>query len=269
MGKYVGTRTPGFSLIGFPFQTVSTVSMKMMQNLYDTETKTKDDVSVKVSTAVQWQVDEKNVDKFYFELSQPISQIGAYVDDCVRGQMPHLTLDKSYESKTELADAVAQSIRDSLSPFGVKIIRVLITDLAPDRSVQNAMNEINAARRLRVAAVDKAEAEKISMIKKAEGEAESKYLLGVGTAKMREAITSGYKTSIDNMKEGTGLEPREVVHMMMVTQYMDVLKDFALNGKSSLIIPGGAAGITEVESQIRNGFLQAQMSGVEGNVMNR
>ena len=127
LGEYKGTLKPGFSLIAFPIETVATVSLKVKQAVYDTDTKTNDDVTVKVSTAVQWQVDSEAVDKFYFELSEPEKQIGAFVDDCVRGQLPHMSLDKSYESKTMLAEEIANSIRDSLSPYGVKIVRVLIT----------------------------------------------------------------------------------------------------------------------------------------------
>jgi len=45
------------------------------------------------------------------------------------------------------------------------------------------MNEIETAKRLRIAAVDQAEAEKIKLVKAAEAEAESKYLSGVGIAR--------------------------------------------------------------------------------------
>jgi len=44
---------------------------------------------------------------------------------------------------------------------------------------------------------------------------------------MRVAITEGFRGSIESMKESCGLEPHDVVHMMMVTHYLDVLKDFA------------------------------------------
>jgi len=50
---------------------------------------------------------------------------------------------------------------------------------------------------------------------------------GMGTAKMRHAITDGFRGSIESMKESCGLEPHDVVHMMLVTQYLDVLKEFA------------------------------------------
>jgi regulator of protease activity HflC (stomatin/prohibitin superfamily) len=51
-----------------------------------------------------------------------------------------------------------------------------VTDIIPDSKVQAAMNEINASKRLRLAAVEKAEASKIMKVKDAEAEAEAKYL---------------------------------------------------------------------------------------------
>ena len=54
------------------------------------------------------------------------------------------------------------------------IPRSEVTDVEPDRRVKDAMNEKNAAKRLRAAAFDKAEAEKVMLVKQAEAEAEAK-----------------------------------------------------------------------------------------------
>ena len=67
--------------------------------------------------------------------------------------------------------------------FGYQIMQVLVSDIIPDHNVVNSMNEIETNKRLRIAAVDKAEAEKIKQIKAAEADAESKYLSGCGIAR--------------------------------------------------------------------------------------
>ena len=54
----------------------------------------------------------------------------------------------------------------------------------------------SAAQRLRAATAEKAEAEKILQVKKAEGEAEAKYLAGVGVARQRQAIVDGLRESV-------------------------------------------------------------------------
>jgi regulator of protease activity HflC (stomatin/prohibitin superfamily) len=69
-------------------------------------------------------------------------------------------------------------------------------DIQPDQKVQAAMNEINAAKRMRLAAIEKAEAAKIMKVKDAEADAESKYLSGVGVSRQRKAIIQGLGESV-------------------------------------------------------------------------
>merc|ERR1711988_1630911 len=142
----------------------------------------------------------------------------------------------------------------SMGEYGFIIVKALIIDLQPDAKVLAAMNEINTQKRQRAAMQEKAEADKILKVKAAEADMESTHLAGKGVAKMRLAITNGFKDSIEEMKESCGLGSKEVVHMMLVTQYLDTLKEFADSGRSSLVLPHGPSAISEIEAQVRNGF---------------
>ena len=218
-------------------------------------------MTINAKTTVQWSIDPEKVQDFHFKLANAQQQMGAVVDDHVRGLIPTMDLDAVFASKTNLADSITRSVSDAFAPYGMLIVRTLITDIAPDKRVLDAMNAINASKRDREAAIQRAEADKILLVKKAEAEAEAKYLMGVGTAKMREAITVGFKGSIESMKASCGMDPQEVIHMMLVTQYMDVLKDFANSGNASIVVQGGPAGLASIEEQVRNGFQQANMMG--------
>jgi len=94
------------------------------------------------------------------------------------------------------------------------------------------------------------------MVKAAEADAEAKYLSGIGVARMRSAITDGFNTSIEKMTTGSGLGPKDVINMMLVTQYLDTLKDFAASGKSSVVVPHGLGATAEMQAAVRNGMLQ-------------
>ncbi|KAE8716081.1 Hypersensitive-induced response protein 2 [Hibiscus syriacus] len=83
-----------------------------------------------------------------------------------------------------------------MSHYGFEIVQTLIVDIEPDEHVKRAMNEINAAARLRVDANEKAEAEKILQIKREAGDVESKYLAGLGVARQRQAIVDGLRDSV-------------------------------------------------------------------------
>lgn len=220
-------------------------------------TKTKDNVTVSLHTSVVYNISPDAVYEAIFTIQDPRGQINSLIDDVLRSSLPQLTLDEAFEAKEEIVQAILLVVRSKMKRFGYNIHSVLITDLLPDASVMRAMNEINSARRLREAALDKAEAEKIIAVKAGEADAETKYLSGVGVARMRNAITDGFKDSVLTMKEKCGLEAGEVVHMMLVTQYLDTLKDFAMNGKSAMVVPHGLSAVTEMQNAVRDGTLQA------------
>ncbi|KAG5614832.1 hypothetical protein H5410_014656 [Solanum commersonii] len=148
----------------------------------------------------------------------------------------------------------------AMSAYGYEIVQTLIVDIEPDVHVKRARNEINAAARLRVAANEKPEAEKILQIKKAEGEAESKYLSGLGIARQRQAIVDGLRDSVLAFSENVpGTSPRDVMDMVLVNQYFDTMKVIGASSKSSaVVIPHGPGAVKDVASQIREGLLQAE-----------
>jgi len=139
-----------------------------------TETKTQDNVFVKVCVAVQVEPIAEKAYEAIYRLSNPQGQIDSYVSDVIRGQVPTLKLDALFESKDEIAQAVKERLCKSMGEYGYLIHQVLVTDLRPDDKVRHAMNEIDANRRLRVAAAEKAEAEKEKGIKAKAKEKEKK-----------------------------------------------------------------------------------------------
>merc|ERR1712051_1054746 len=164
--------------------------------------------------------------------------------------------DDAYAAKEKINSDILTSVRAAMGNYGYDVLKVLITDLLPERSVLNAMNEINASKRQRQASYERGEADKVLKIKASEADAESKRLAGVGMAQMRAAMAQGYKDSMVFMQE-SGMSSKESMQMMIMTQYLDTLKEFA-NGKSSILVPHGPSAVKDMESQIRDGFLTSQ-----------
>ncbi|KDO76049.1 hypothetical protein CISIN_1g023266mg [Citrus sinensis] len=177
----------------------------------------------------------------------------------IRASIPKLNLDDAFEQKNEIAKAVEEELEKAMSAYGYEIVQTLIVDIEPDEHVKRAMNEINAAARLRVAANEKAEAEKILQIKRAEGEAESKYLSGLGIARQRQAIVDGLRDSVLGFSINVpGTTAKDVMDMVLVTQYFDTMKEIGAASKSSAVfIPHGPGAVRDVATQIRDGLLQA------------
>jgi len=256
LGEFQKYAEPGPNFFCCPFAYVAdVVSLRIQQLDVRCETKTKDNVFVDVVVSVQYQVQKDKVFDAYYSLSRPDSQIKAYVFDTVRSVIPTMELDQAFESKEEVASEVKQSLKDTMNDFGYVIIQALITDLTPDQKVKDAMNEINASRRMKDANTEKAEAEKILMVKSAEADAESKYLSGVGVAKQRKALVDGLRDSImDFSGDVDGATPKDVIDLLLLTQYFDMLKDVGQHPlTNSVFLPSDSG-----SGAVRDGMLQAQ-----------
>lgn len=263
-GKFDDVLEPGCHCLPwcFGYQLAGELSLRVQQLDVRCETKTKDNVFVTVVASIQYRaLAEKAADAFY-KLTNTKGQIQAYVFDVIRAFVPKLDLDSAFEQKNDIAQAVEEELEKAMSAYGYEIVQTLIVDIEPDVHVKRAMNEINAAARLRVAANEKAEAEKILQIKRAEGDAESKYLSGLGIARQRQAIVDGLRDSVLAFSENVpGTTAKDVMDMVLVTQYFDTMKEIGASSKSSAVfIPHGPGAVKDIASQIREGLLQGNSS---------
>lgn len=235
------------------------VSLRVQQLDVRVETKTKDNVFVFVVVSVQYYVlSEKVLDAFY-RLQNPQEQITSYVFDTIRARVPNIELDKLFETKDDIATAVKGELDSVMDDFGYGIVKALVTDIDPDSKVKMSMNEINAAQRLREAAIQQAEADKIRVVKAAEGEAESKALQGQGIANQRRAIIEGLKESVESFnKTVDGTNAGEVMNLVLMTQYFDTLKEIGANGNgTTILIPHSPSGMDDISSQMRDAIITA------------
>lgn len=235
------------------------LSLRIQQLDVRVETKTKDNVFVLVVVSVQYYVLPGKVVDAVYRLQNPQSQITSFVFDTVRARVPSIILDDLFEKKDDIAQAVKTELDTVMDDFGYGIIKALVTDIDPDAKVKASMNEINAAQRLREAAIQQAEADKIRVVKAAEGEAESKALQGQGIANQRKAIIDGLKESVENFNNNIeGTNAQDVMNLVLMTQYFDTIKDIGLSGKSnSILIPHSPGGMGDISEQMRNAIITA------------
>jgi regulator of protease activity HflC (stomatin/prohibitin superfamily) len=290
MGGYSHIINPGCSWVWYPCQNVAgTLSTRVQQLDVVTDTKTSDNVTMKLKIAVQYEVmneylqlkdrdsggaevgipdmargaadEDHGIYRAFYKLTDIRRQLTPYVEDVVRSEIPKRKLDEAYESKEAVAHAVQDALSHEMQQYGYRIVNTLVTDLIPDANVMRAMNDIETQRRERMAATEKAEAKKVLVVKAAEAEMEAKHLSGQGVAKQRQAIVDGLKNSVLEFNEGVvGTTPADVMQLMMVTQYLDMLKDVGGKG-STVFIPHGPGAVSDVQGQMRQGFMEANTLG--------
>jgi len=235
-GRYASTRTSGLQLKVPVFDRIAgRVNLRIQQLDVIIETKTKDNVFVKLKVSVQFKVLQEKVYEAFYKLEYPHDQITSYVFDVVRAEVPKLILDDVFERKDDVAIAVKRELNEAMSAYGYDIINTLITDIDPDIQVKNAMNRINAADREKTAAEYEAEAGRIRNVAKAKAEAESKRLQGQGIADQRREIARGLVESVDVLNR-VGINSQEASALIVVTQHYDTLQAIGADTNSNLIL---------------------------------
>ncbi len=260
LGKYDRISGPGLH-IKLPFieKVAGTVNLRIQQLDVDVETKTQDNVFVRVIVSVQYYVLKDKVYDAFYKLDDPVNQIKAFVFDVVRARVPKIKLDDVFEKKDEIAGAVKSELSQVMDDFGYGIVKTLVTDIDPDAKVKTAMNEINAAQRLRVAATEKGEAEKIIQVKAAEADAEAKALSGKGIADQRRAIVEGLRESVGEFQRTIeGTTASDVMNLILMTQYFDTLKDLGNASKTNtILIPHSPGAVGDLATQLRDSVITA------------
>ena len=260
-GKFLTVANPGLNWKLPFFDSVSgVVSLRVNQITLTMETKTKDNVFVTIPISVQNRVRPEKVYDAFYKLSDPKAQIQSYVEQVILGHVPGMTLDEVFASQSSIAAAVKQELDADMATFGYEIVNVLVTDIVPDSKVKAAMNDINAAQREQVAANARGEAEKILVVKKAEAESESKALQGQGIANQRKAIIEGLQVSIEQFQKVVdGASSKDVMQLVMVTQYFDTLKSIGESDKTNTLFLSHSPGsVKEVSEQIMESMVVAQ-----------
>ena len=235
-GKFIAIRKPGLHFkIPVIDKIAGRVNLRILQLDVIVETKTKDDVFVKLKVSVQYKILSNNVYDAFYKLDFPQDQITSYVFDVVRAVVPKMRLDDVFEKKDEIANAVKGELNDAMINYGYDIIKALVTDIDPDSEVKTAMNRINAAERQKIAAQYEGDAARILIVEKAKAEAESKRLQGQGIADQRREIARGLEESVDVLNN-VGINSQEASALIVVTQHYDTLQSIGEETNSNLIL---------------------------------
>lgn len=235
-GKFQSIRHSGLQLkIPLIDRIAGRLSLKIQQLDVIIETKTLDDVFVKLKVSVQYKVVSEKVYDAFYKLDYPHEQITSYVFDVVRAEVPKMKLDDVFVKKDDIALAVKAELNDAMMEYGFDIIRTLVTDIDPDPQVKIAMNRINAADREKTAAQYEGDAQRILIVEKAKAEAESKRLQGQGIADQRREIARGLEESVDVLNR-VGINSQEASALIVVTQHYDTLQAIGSETNSNLIL---------------------------------
>lgn len=263
-GKFVSTRHSGLQLkIPVIDRVAGRLSLRIQQLDVVIETKTKDDVFVKLKVSVQYKVIKDKVYDAFYKLDFPEDQIKSYVFDVVRAEVPKMILDDVFEKKDDIAIAVKGELNDAMLDYGFDIIKTLVTDIDPDQQVKESMNRINASEREKMAAQFEGDAQRILIVERAKAEAESKRLQGQGIADQRREIARGLEDSV-KVLNNVDINSQEASALIVVTQHYDTLQSVGSASNSNLILlPNSPQAGSEMLNNMVASFTASNQIGEE------
>ena len=263
-GKFVSVRHSGLQLkIPVIDRVAGRLSLRIQQLDVVIETKTTDDVFVKVKVSVQYKVIKDKVYDAFYKLDFPEDQITSYVFDVVRAEVPKMILDDVFEKKDDIAIAVKAELNDAMLDYGFDIIKTLVTDIDPDQQVKESMNRINASEREKMAAQFEGDAQRILIVERAKAEAESKRLQGQGIADQRREIARGLEDSV-KVLNNVDINSQEASALIVVTQHYDTLQSVGSASNSNLILmPNSPQAGSEMLNNMVASFTASNQIGEE------
>ncbi len=263
-GKYTRTLTPGLHLLIPIYQSVGR-KMNMMEQVLDVPSQdviTKDNAVVRVDGVVFYQV--LDAAKAAYEVAQLEQATLALIMTNIRTVLGSLDLDESLSQRDAINAKLLRVVDEATHPWGVKVNRIEIKDIAPPRDLVDAMARQMKAERekranildaegLRQAAILKAEGAKQSVILAAEGEKEAAFRAAEARERTAEAEAKATTMVSDAIAGGNV----NALNYFVANNYVEALKVMAASpNQKMLLLPieatgviGAMAGIAELAKE--------------------
>ncbi|HEY4581941.1 MAG TPA: SPFH domain-containing protein [Lysobacter sp.] len=263
-GKYTHTMSPGLHFLIPIYQGVGR-KINMMEQVMDVPSQdviTKDNAVVKVDGVVYFQV--LDAAKAAYEVAQLEIAILNLVMTNIRTAIGSMDLDESLSKRDEINTKVLVAVDQATHPWGVKVNRIELKDIAPPRDLVDSMARQMKAEREKRANVLEAEGFRQAAILKAEGEKQSKILEAEGDreaafreAEARERLAEAEARATQLVSDAIAQGNVQAINYFVAQKYIEAFKSlaeapnqkFVMMPMESSGIIGSIAGIAELAKE--------------------
>ncbi len=242
-GRYTNTLTPGLNII-MPIIDRIGNKLNMMEQVRDVpsqEVITKDNAMVTVDGVVFFQI--MDAAKASYEVNNLEIAILNLVMTNIRTVMGSMDLDELLSKRDVINARLLNVVDDATTPWGVKVTRIEIKDIAPPRDLVDAMARQMKAEREKRANILEAEGLRQAEILRAEGEKQGAILDSEGRkeaafrdAEARERLAEAEANATAMVSEAIAKGDIQAINYFVAQKYVESLKEIASADNSKLIL---------------------------------
>lgn len=266
-GKYTNTLSPGLNII-MPIIDKIGRKLNMMEQVLDVpsqEVITKDNAMVRVDGVVFYQI--MDAAKAAYEITYLDMAIINLVMTNIRTVMGSMDLDELLSRRDEINARLLSVVDEATSPWGIKVTRIEIKDIAPPKDLVDSMARQMKAEREKRAQILEAEGMRQAEILKAEGlkqgailDAEGRKEAAFRDAEARERLAEAEAKATLVVSEAIAKGGVQAINYFVAQKYIESLKDVATASNSKLIfmpleassVIGALGGIGELAKEALN-----------------
>jgi regulator of protease activity HflC (stomatin/prohibitin superfamily) len=266
-GKYTNTLTPGLNIIMPVIDRIGR-KLNMMEQVLDVpsqEVITKDNAMVRVDGVVFYQI--MDAAKAAYEITYLDMAIINLVMTNIRTVMGSMDLDELLSRRDEINARLLSVVDDATSPWGIKVTRIEIKDIAPPKDLVDSMARQMKAEREKRAQILEAEGMRQAEILKAEGlkqgailDAEGRKEAAFRDAEARERLAEAEAKATLVVSEAIAKGDVQAINYFVAQKYIESLKEVAAANNSKLIfmpleassVIGALGGIGELAKEALN-----------------
>ncbi len=243
LGKFDRILRQGLNFI-IPFLETTKSQVLYRRNFpVEVEGVTSDNVTAYIGLNVIYYVEDDNnnsrdgsIYKSIYSIDDPRTMMRSTIDEQLRGMIVAFTHKEIFAKREEIWNEIEQRLRERLAGFGYKLDSIQVRDVKLENTVMGAMNKVVETQKLKEAAMNEGEAEKIMKVKEAEAEKESKILLWEGMAGQRTKIAEGFKEAVDMIKAtDESLNAEKVLQFLLDSSRIETLGNIGQDGNSKVI----------------------------------
>jgi regulator of protease activity HflC (stomatin/prohibitin superfamily) len=254
LGKYSRTLSSGLNItIPFLDRVAKVISLKAKNLDFSIVAITSDKVNITLDTTLIYQVIPTKAYDVAYKLENPEAVIKTTVENSIRSYVAKETHEDILQKRDELTVYLIDHLKVITESWGYEILSFQIKDVVLPNEITQAMSRVVSSKRLQEAAENEAFASYIKEVKQAEAQKQSRILQGEGLAGERKAIINGLSESIIELKDTTGVSAESVLNIVMVNQYIDMLRTVGKDDKGNskvVFLNSNPSGISDAMNQV-------------------